>query len=160
MKKMWTMAAAFAGVLAVATAGFGGVTGVQAQEKTPDHKDVPYQGITADQVPLPASSADILGRAFTFPEGTPNVGTYVITIQPGVATELHKHEVPLIAYMLSGVLEVDYGTKGKKVYKAGDAFIEAIEWCHSGHAVGPEPAKLLGIYLGNEKLKNVINCPK
>jgi quercetin dioxygenase-like cupin family protein len=49
--------------------------------------------------------------------------------------------------VVSGTLEVDYGSKGKKTLTAGNGFIEAMNWCHLGRAVGDQPVKMIGIYL-------------
>lgn len=116
--------------------------------------------ITAVALPMASPSKDVLGRPLAYPAGTPVVKAYRITVPPGAATTLHRHEVPLFAYMLSGTLEVDYGTKGKRTYKAGDAFMEAVDWCHAGHAVGNVPAVLVVAYLGNGTLKNAVDCRK
>ena len=43
---------------------------------------------------------------------------------------------------------VDYGNKGKRTFKAGAAYVEAIEWRHIAQAVGNQPAKIIGVYLG------------
>jgi len=119
-----------------------------------------YGGVTAVELPMASPSTDVLGRPLAYPAGTPVVKAYRITVPPGAATSVHLHEVPLFAYILSGTLEVDYGTKGKRTYKAGDGFMEAVAWCHRGRAVGDRPAVLVAAYLGNGTLKNAVDCPK
>jgi quercetin dioxygenase-like cupin family protein len=67
----------------------------------------------------------------------------------------------LLAYIISGRIETNYGSKGSKVSSAGDVFIEAMEWCHFGQALGTEPVKILAIYLNSvgSSLKKSIDCP-
>jgi quercetin dioxygenase-like cupin family protein len=71
-----------------------------------------------------------------------------IEISIGKKTSLHKHAVPLFVYVVSGEMIVDYGNKGKRTFKAGAAYVEAIEWRHIAQAVGNQPAKIIGVYLG------------
>jgi quercetin dioxygenase-like cupin family protein len=115
--------------------------------------------VTAVELPMASPSTDVLGRALSYPAGTPEVRAYRITLPPKSATILHKHPVPLYAYILSGTLEVDYGAKGRKTYRAGDNFLEAVDWCHAGRAVGDVPVVLISVYIGADKIKNTVACP-
>lgn len=108
---------------------------------------VAYENITATPISMPSESQTIIGQDFTYPSGNPLIKAFLIEVPPGKETALHRHSIPLIGYVLSGRLEVDYGSKGKHVVEAGNAFLEAIEWCHIGRALGDEPAILVGIYL-------------
>lgn len=121
-----------------------------------------YENITAIPIPIEQVSKTIIGQDFKFPSGVPNIRAFLIELPVGKPTSLHTHEIPLLAYVVSGTLEVDYGSKGKKVISAGTGFVEAINWCHIGRAVGKEPAKVLGFYLGeNAPLKPpAVECKK
>jgi hypothetical protein len=55
---------------------------------------------------------------------------------------------------------VDYGAKGRKTYTAGQNFLEAVDWCHAGRAVGDVPVVLISVYIGADKIKNTVACPK
>lgn len=114
--------------------------------------------IIAEPIEMGDPSKTVIGQPLAYPKGKPVVKAYKITIQPGKATSLHLHEVAIFAYMLSGTLEVSYGPKGKKRYKAGDGFMEAVRWCHRGTAVGNAPAVLVALYLGAPDLKNSVTC--
>jgi quercetin dioxygenase-like cupin family protein len=92
-----------------------------------------------------------LGQDFKYPTGQPLIKAFLIDIPVGKQTSLHKHAVPLFVYVLSGELEVDYGSKGKKTFKSGTSYVEAIDWCHLGKASGKLPVKIIGVYLGQEK---------
>lgn len=117
----------------------------------PGAKSVPkaqaYEQLTATPIPMPSETKTIIGQDFKFPSGSPLVKAYMIELPVGKATSLHSHDVPLIGYVVSGTLEVDYGSKGKKTLTAGNGFIEAMNWCHLGRAVGDQPVKMIGIYL-------------
>jgi quercetin dioxygenase-like cupin family protein len=64
--------------------------------------------------------------------------------------------VPLFAYILEGELTVDYGEHGKRSYRAGDAFMEAMAIAHHGSNPGSQPVRLLAVYLGADGADNVI----
>ena len=110
----------------------------------------PYQDIQAIPVPMELPSETVLGQAYTFPLGTPLIKAFKITIAPGMKTAAHKHAIPLLAYVLSGKLGVDYGSRGEHAFSPGQAYVEAIDWCHVGYAVGEEKVEILGIYLGQQ----------
>ena len=121
-------------------------------------KVVAYENVTATVIPFPSPSADVIGRAQAYPKGKPVFEAFKITIPKGKATIVHSHQVSIFAYVLSGTLEVDYGSKGKKRFKPGDGFLEAVNWCHKGSAVGNAPVVLVALYLGAPELKNTIPC--
>ena len=60
---------------------------------------------------------------------------------------LHRHLVPMFAYLLEGELTVNYGVQGIRSYKAGDALVEAIGVRHRGLNAGTTPVKLLVVYM-------------
>jgi quercetin dioxygenase-like cupin family protein len=133
-----------------------------AQAQSAGRAPQAYENITAIPIPIEQVSKTIIGQDFKFPSGVPNIRAFLIELPVGKPTSLHTHEIPLLAYVVSGTLEVDYGSKGKKVISAGTGFVEAINWCHIGRAVGKEPAKVLGFYLGeNAPLKPAaVECKK
>lgn len=106
--------------------------------------------------PLLESSTDVLGAPLAYPEGTPNVTAAIVTIPPGGETGWHEHEVPLFAYLFEGELTVDYGEKGTRTYRAGEAVLEAMNWPHNGTNTGTVPMKLIGVYMGSASAANTI----
>ena len=122
---------------------------IYAQQKSAP-ASVAYEQVSAKPIPLEQGPKTILGQDFKYPAGTPLIKAFDITIPPGKQTSLHSHAIPLYAYIVSGELEVDYGSKGKRVFKAGTSYIEAINWCHSGKSLGGKPVRLIGVYLGQE----------
>jgi len=101
--------------------------------------------------PIPMESAKtILGQDFRYPSGAPQIQAFEIEIPPGQQTTLHRHAIPLFAYITSGDLELDYGSKGKRIVRAGSSFVEAINWCHFGKPLGNQSVRIIGVYLGQK----------
>jgi len=111
---------------------------------------VSYEDISASIIPIEQSPKTILGQDFKYPTGQPLIKAFNIDIPVGKQTTLHKHSIPLFIYVVSGDLEVDYGSKGKKIFKPGTSYIEAIDWCHIGKVSGKKPVKIIGVYLGEQ----------
>ena len=138
----------------IAVVGFVSTMGLTAtQSLALTHVDgaVAYEDIEATEILIAQSPKTILGQDFKYPTGQPLIKAFLIDIPVGKQTSLHKHAVPLFVYVLSGELEVDYGSKGKKTFKSGTSYVEAIEWCHLAKASGKLPVKIIGVYLGQEK---------
>lgn len=115
--------------------------------------------VTSEPIALGGGARTVIGQPLAYPEGKPALKAFRITVPPGQATILHEHEAAIFAYVLSGTLEVDYGSKGRRRFRAGDGFLEAVRWCHAGRAVGAEPVVLLALYLGSPDLRNTAACP-
>lgn len=107
--------------------------------------------------PLLSTGTTIVGETIKYPAGAPaHIDASIIDLAPGEKTIMHKHGVPLFAYMLQGELTVDYGAQGKRIYRAGQAFMEAMAVEHFGTNTGTEPVRILAVYLGADGAKNVI----
>lgn len=122
-------------------------------------------GLAKDQISVKAltlrmPSKTIIGQDYAYPNGSPLIESYLIELPPGQKTGIHLHQVPLLAYILSGQLETNYGSKGSKVSVAGDVFIEAMEWCHFGRTLGTEPVRILAVYLNSagSASKKSVDC--
>jgi quercetin dioxygenase-like cupin family protein len=99
-------------------------------------------------VPLVKGNRTIMGEEFNYPKGQPNVTAAILTLLPGARTLSHKHGVPTFIYVLEGEIEVDYGAKGKRIYKKGDAFLEAMSVAHYGMNNSTAPVRILAVYMG------------
>lgn len=126
------------------------VIGINAFALTHIDGQVPYEDIDATPIVITGAPKTTLGQDFKYPAGQPLIKAFNIDIPVGKKTSLHKHLIPLFVYVVSGDLEVDYGSKGKKTYKAGTSYVEAIDWCHLGKAAGKAPVKIIGVYLGEQ----------
>lgn len=105
---------------------------------------------------LIASDETVLGQAFEYPEGRAKITAVIITLQPGTQLARHSHPVPLFGYMLQGELIVDYGAKGERIYRKGDALIEAFDWPHQGRSGGKGVVKILAVYAGADGVPNTV----
>ena len=99
-------------------------------------------------VPLLSTSTTIVGEPLHYPSGQAHVTAAIVTLAPGAKTLLHKHGVPLFAYVLEGEITVDYGDRGKRTYHQGDALMEAMDVAHFGADAGPQPVRILTVFIG------------
>lgn len=107
-------------------------------------------------VPLISTGKNIVGETIHYPKGPAHITAAIVTLAPGGRTIVHKHGVPLFAYILSGELTVNYGSHGTHIYEPGDAFMEAMDVAHSGINNGQVPVRILAVYMGANGAKNVI----
>jgi quercetin dioxygenase-like cupin family protein len=107
--------------------------------------------------PILTSSTTVTGETIRYPtDGAAEVTAAIVTIAPGQSTGLHRHGVPLFAYMLAGELTVDYGAKGIRDYKVGDGFLEAMDAAHDGRNTGTTPVSILVVYMGAQGAPQVL----
>jgi quercetin dioxygenase-like cupin family protein len=107
-------------------------------------------------VPLLSTGKTIVGETIHYPSGPAHVTAAIVTLAPGGRTILHKHGVPLFAYILAGELTVNYGTHGTRTYKEGQSFMEAMDVAHYGINNGAQPVRILAVYMGATGAKDVI----
>ena len=119
-------------------------TGAQAQESN-------YYPVQE----LLVTGKTTVGEAIQYPSGAPKITVAVVTVAPGSPAAFHRHPVPLVAYILEGELTVDYGEKGVKTFRQGDAVVEAMSLPHRGMNLGGGVVKLLAVYIGADGSANV-----
>lgn len=108
--------------------------------------------------PLLRAGKTVVDEQIRYPDsGAPSISSVIVTMLPGETTGWHTHGVPLFAFMLEGEIEVDYGAKGIRTYKKGDAFLEAMTTRHNGKNKGVTPARVLAVFVGAEGTKNVVH---
>jgi quercetin dioxygenase-like cupin family protein len=104
-----------------------------------------------------STGTTVAGEPLQYPSGGPALITAVeITFEPGQQTGWHTHPVPLFGYMLEGELTVDYGEKGQRIYRKGDALLEAMSTAHNGRNMGQGAAKILAVFIGREGLQGSV----
>jgi len=135
-------------IIALAVAANCALTGPAAA------RDAAKPGYPA--VPLLSTGKTIVGETIHYPSGPAHVTAAIVTLAPGGRTILHKHGVPLFAYILEGELTVDYGTHGTRTYRQGQSFMEAMDVAHYGINNGTQPARLVAVYMGATGAKDVI----
>jgi len=124
---------------------------------------VPLAGGAAAQdsgypaAPLLSTGVTVVGETLRYAAtGPARVTASIVTIAPGSKTIVHKHGVPMFAYVLGGELTVDYGDHGRRTYRQGQALMEAMDVAHFGVNYGVEPVRILVVYMGAEGAENVI----
>jgi quercetin dioxygenase-like cupin family protein len=116
-----------------------------------------YDGLQQGPERLLETGQTVIGQPLKYPgDGSAKITAVIVTLAPGEQTKVHKHPVPLFGYVISGELEVQYQGMGTKRFAAGEGFMEAVEWWHKGKNIGDVPVRILAVYMGTEKLPNVI----
>jgi quercetin dioxygenase-like cupin family protein len=100
--------------------------------------------------PLLATSKTVMDEPIVYPAGTAKLTTGVVALAPGQETGWHTHGMPLTGIVLDGELTVDYGDKGKKVFRKGDSIAEAIAIPHNGRNTGDGVMRLFAVFIGAE----------
>jgi quercetin dioxygenase-like cupin family protein len=125
---------------------------IVAPAKRADADDIGYP-----PVPLLSTGNTVLGEPLHYPASGPaHVTAAILTLAPGAKTILHRHGVPLFAYILEGELTVDYGERGKRTYCQGEALMEAMDVPHYGLDTVVQPVRILAVYMGAEGAADVI----
>lgn len=104
----------------------------------------------------------IAGEMLQYPEsGQAKVTAAIITIPPGTSTGWHQHKVPLVAYLLSGELEMEYANGNRVQFKTGQALMEAMAVAHIGSNLSTTPAQIFVAFLGDGKTEftQPVNSP-
>lgn len=91
---------------------------------------------------------NVIGQKINYPRGEARITSEIVEIPPGLATHWHEHLVPMYAYVLEGEITVDYGSKGSRIVKQGEAMIEAVGWPHRGMNHSSKKARILVVYVG------------
>jgi quercetin dioxygenase-like cupin family protein len=98
----------------------------------------------------------VLGEPFAYPAGRAQIAAARLTVPPGATVPLHLHPVPLFVYILQGEIIVDYGSRGTRTYRKGDAFVEAFEWPHHARNGGKGNVIILTVYAGATGVQNAV----
>lgn len=113
------------------------------------------QQANADDYPqakiLLESTETIAGEPLRYPQSAPaKITTAIITIPPGSSTGWHAHSVPIVGYIISGELEMEYANGKRVTLKQGDSIVEAMGVAHIGANTGKIPASLFVTFIGEE----------
>ena len=115
-------------------------------------KPVPLK---ADTAPYPSSEVllgnqTVIGQTIAYPSGTPMLNAIIVPLAPGGQSAWHTHQAPVFGFVLEGELTVDYGSKGVRVFRAGEALLEAIDWPHQASNRGTVSTRVLAVNMGTE----------
>lgn len=110
---------------------------------------------TVITTPLLQTETSWNGSDITYPASSSEEITAMhIEFAPGSETAWHRHPVSSLAYIIAGELEVVLKKTGeRKVFRAGDAFVEVVNTWHAGTNVGTEPVKLVVFYIGEKGMQ-------
>jgi quercetin dioxygenase-like cupin family protein len=115
------------------------------------------QDKTYPMEPLLSTGTTVMGEPIHYPRhGAAHINAAIVVLAPGGRTIVHKHGVPLFAYILEGELTVDYGAHGKRTYRKGESFMEAMNVAHFGVNTGTQPVRLLAVYMGAKGARDVV----
>ena len=103
---------------------------------------------------LSKSSTGWDGQPFTYPAGEAELTMMRVTMNAGSTIPLHCHPVPVIAYVISGELEVTKPNGETVRYLAKHGKIEVFRQLHKGVAV--EDTEIIVIYAGAKDQPNTI----
>jgi len=108
-------------------------------------------------VPLITTSETILGQPLAYPtEGTPQIQSAIVTLLPGEETGMHSHPYPTYGFVLDGELTVSYPGGVSKLFRKGEAVMDAVNALHNGKNNGSEPMRVLVVFMGVEGKANTI----
>lgn len=134
--------------------GFGAAQLVNARDS----------GIHAEKILV--TSKTVIDEVIRYPHGGPHpkggraeITAQVVTLEPGAATPWHRHPMPTFGYILSGEIEVDYGKKGRKTFRQGEALMEAMAHTHRGRNVSNKPVRLLAVSIGEQGQPTSVSVP-
>jgi len=85
----------------------------------------------------------------------PEITAMVVTIEPGGHSNLHRHPVPTIVYVLEGALDVHEGGVVRS-HKVGEAVIEPLNSNMQAVNPGNVPTKLIVVQVGEEGKPNAV----
>lgn len=108
-------------------------------------------------VPLLDSGRTVLQQPLSYPtDGPARIQSVIVTMLPGEETGPHSHPYPTYGYILEGELTVSYPLGARKVYKEGEAVLEAVNTVHDGKNTGTVPLRILVVFMGLEGQPNTI----
>jgi len=109
------------------------------------------KGVTVET--LLKTDVTSIGQPIIYPKVTRSeVSMTKITIAPGATTGWHKHQIPLFAYVIQGILTIMLENGDEKQFPAGSATAEVVNVYHQGINKGKEPVILLVCYLGGDAI--------
>jgi quercetin dioxygenase-like cupin family protein len=107
------------------------------------------QGLKVEPILRSSKTAD--GEPVRYPGGDKaQIVSVIVSIEPGGRTTLHRHPVPVFAYVLEGTLVVKEEGREPRTYHRGDAFLETVGHWHQGFNGGGEITRVLAVFLGEE----------
>lgn len=99
--------------------------------------------------PLLTTGTTVMDEPIVYPVGGPaELTAAIMALAPGAETPWHVHNVPLAGIVLDGEITVDYGDRGTRTFKTGEAIAEAMLVPHRGMNKGDKPVRVFVLYMG------------
>lgn len=105
---------------------------------------------------LLSTSTSVIGQELSYPAGKPKITAAIVTMKPNETTGWHRHDAPLVAWIIEGEVTIDYGPAGTKTFKAGQAFVEAFKTDHNGKNTSSGITRILAVFAGSEGVSNTV----
>ncbi len=114
--------------------------------------------LVAGSVPLLTKARNtVLDQLLVYPTGSQaEVSSTILTLNEGSETGWHRHDAPMMAYIMQGSVTVTYDGGVVKTYRAGEAILEAVGTRHNGVSSGPGPVVILVVNFGAEGVANSV----
>jgi quercetin dioxygenase-like cupin family protein len=110
--------------------------------------------------PLPDLETTVAGEPLVY-LNTPNpvVSSDVLTIPPGGVSHWMTHPAPAYLYVLQGELTVEFLDGERRVFRAGQAFLQSRAKWHRGRNEGARPVQFLAVFFGSKGVPTVLHPP-
>jgi quercetin dioxygenase-like cupin family protein len=111
-----------------------------------------YSGLNIKE--LLRTDTTSIGQKITYPDfADPEITMLKITIPPGKSTGWHKHNIPVFAYVVKGILTVELEDHQIKKFKEESTFAEMRDTYHNGTNKEDSDLVLIAIYMGGKGQK-------
>lgn len=121
----------------------------------------PHAGVDSDYPTMQMlleTERTIADETIKYPQaGQAKITASIITIPPGKSTGWHQHNIPLVGYIMSGELEMEYANGKRLTLKKGDALAEAMSVAHIGANLGKEPVQIFVVFMGTDTLSSTLS---
>ena len=113
----------------------------------------PTLPLQAEELLKTQSSWD--GGEVSYPSGTPEITSVILTIEEGKTTPFHCHPIPTLGYILNGTVEVETQDGKKVILEKGQSAVEVMRTVHRGKAL-KDTVKILVFYAGSTDIPNTV----
>ena len=146
-------------VLATAAACLSGSDSVATAQTRPDEKSIAADA-RESIAPLPDLETTVAGEPLVY-LNTPNpvVSSSILTIPPGGVSHWMTHPAPAYLYVLQGQLTVEFLDGERRVFQAGQAFLQSRAKWHRGRNEGALPVQFLAVFFGSKGVPTVLHPP-
>jgi len=101
--------------------------------------------------PVLKTDTTSIGQKIVYPKfANDEVSIVKVTIPPGKSTGWHKHNFPVFAYVLQGILTVEFENRKSLQFTQNSSFSEVIDTLHNGINNGKEDVILIAFFMGEK----------